>query len=252
MKSHLEGANYLMDYILRTNPSSLQSRIGSCIAEIYVYHASLASLTVHESNLAILQTNVQAATAVPQHGRIGMLSGCAPDLFALIPKVSSLLRVVTKTKDLRANNRDIIQDYRDLRSIIADWKSACDDSSAVRCAEVYRRTLLILLDMGFQPENCENSARQAFDNIKLLLSSMPPSNPYATTSTWPLFILGMISGKKAEVDIIRDYMQSSVSVFGIGLMATTLAYLERVWKEENRPNILHRLSSDEACMPLIC
>lgn len=252
MRSHLEGANHLVDYILRTNPSSMQSNIGSCIAEIYVYHASLASFTVHGPDLAILQTNVQAITKIPQYARIGMLSGCAPDIFALIPKVSSLLRVATATKDPHANDRDLIQEYLDLRLPIAEWKSACTNSGAVRCAELYQRTLLLLLDMRFQSYNGETSTRQAFNDIKLLLSDLPPSNPYATTSTWPLFIFGMIARQRSEMDMIRDYMQSLVNVFGIGLMATTLAYLERAWKEDSRPDILSRLASDEAGIPLIC
>jgi hypothetical protein len=71
MRSHLRGANHLMDYVLRTQPSSIQSNLGSYIMEIYVYHASLASLTVGGSDLAILQSNLGAESLNPQHGKVG-------------------------------------------------------------------------------------------------------------------------------------------------------------------------------------
>ncbi|CAG8415248.1 unnamed protein product [Penicillium salamii] len=253
MGSHLRGANYLMDYILRTNPASIQSSLGSYIVEVYVYHASLASFTVGGSDLAILQSNLKAETLTPQHGKVGMLSGCAQDLFGLMPKVSVLLQTITEAGGrLDTQRRQLTQDYRDLRSSIADWEPVCTELGAVHCASLYKLSISLLLDVQFQPETREEKAQYAFDDLKLLLSHLPPGTPYATTVTWPLFIFGMIAREEKEVDMIRAYLHSLTSIFGIGLMGTTLAYLERVWKSGNHLDGLHRLVSNQNNMLLIC
>ncbi|CAG8038680.1 unnamed protein product [Penicillium salamii] len=253
MGTHLRGANHLMDYILRTNPASIQSSLGSYIMEVYVYHASLASFTVRGSDLAILQSNLKAENLAFQHGKVGMLSGCTQYLFGLMPKVSVLLQTITEARGRPdSQGHQFIQDYRDFRSSIADWEPVCTELGAVHCASLYKLSISLLLDAQFQPETREKKARHAFDDLKLLLSHLPPSAPYATTVTWPLFIFGMVARQEEEVEMIRTYLHSLISAFGIGLMGTTLAYLERVWKNDNHLDGLHGLVSNQNNMPLIC
>lgn len=253
MGTHLRGANHLMDYILRTNPASIQSSLGSYIMEVYVYHASLASFTVRGSDLAILQSNLKAENLAFQHGKVGMLSGCTQYLFGLMPKVSVLLQTITEARGRPdSQGHQFIQDYRDFRSSIADWEPVCTELGAVHCASLHKLSISLLLDAQFQPETREKKARHAFDDLKLLLSHLPPSAPYATTVTWPLFIFGMVARQEEEVEMIRTYLHSLISAFGIGLMGTTLAYLERVWKNDNHLDGLHGLVSNQNNMPLIC
>lgn len=249
MKRHLEGSNYLMQHLLRSNPSCLQSSIGTFIAELYVYHACLGSLIVRCPDLKILQLN--ARTPSPQYNTVGMLSGCAQELFEFIPRVASLIRKSTERSTFaRHHKNNFSREYCDLRSPIAIWKPNRADSDLAHCAELYQQSLLILLDTHFATESEQGSVQRAFEHLKSLLSHLPPTSPVATTATWPLFIFGVIAHEQSQKDLIREYMQSLVRVFGIGIMGTTLAYLERCWAMNCNLNIPDRFSSQGGM--LIC
>jgi hypothetical protein len=249
MKRHLEGSNYLMQYILRTNPSCLQSSIGSFIAELYVYHACLGSFTVQCPDLEILHSN--ARTSSPQYNTVGILSGCAQELFEFIPSVASLIRKSTERNTFAHQHEgNLFREYCDLRSPIAVWKPNRAKSDLVYGAELYQQSLLILLDTHFAIESEQGSIQRAFEHLKSLLSHLPPTSPVATTATWPLFIFGVIAHEQSQKDMIREYMQSLIRVFGIGIMGTTLAYLERGWAMNCDLNIPDRFSSQDGM--LIC
>ena len=253
MRRHLEGANCLMEYILRTTPASLQTTIGSIIIELYVYHACIGSFTIQCPDLAILRSNTRTENPSPQYNKVGMLSGCAQDLFTFIPKVSALIRDCAANGSFSRNyRRNLTNEYWNLRSPIAGWKPGPADPNIVYCAELYQQSLLILLDTHFPTEGSKDSVQQAFESLKLLLSHLPPSSPVVTTATWPLFIFGMIAHEPREKDTIRQYVQSLVQVFGIGIMRTTLAYLERVWEKDSHLNIPDRFASSQDGMLLIC
>jgi hypothetical protein len=253
MKRHLEGANYLMQYILGTNPFSLQSTMGSFITELYVYHACLGSFTVQCPDLAILQSNARAEDPSTQYNTVGMLSGCAQDLFTFIPRVSALIRDSAANGSLAHDHRrNLTREYWALRSYIAGWKPNRAKSDIVYCAELYQQSLVILLDTHFPTESIQDSVQSAFESLKTLLSHLPPSSPVATTATWPLFIFGMIAREPCEKDMVRRYMQSLYQVFGIGIMGTTLAYLERVWETDPHLDIRSRFASSQNEMLLIC
>ncbi|CAG8002448.1 unnamed protein product [Penicillium salamii] len=240
------GDDLLMHAILALSGAHLMQRLPLASREIqrstwstwFNYVRALKALrvglfTVRGSDLAILQSNLKAETLTPKHGKVGILSGCAQDLFGLMPRVSVLLKTITEAGGRPdSQGRQLIQDYRDCRSPIADWEPVCTELGA--------------------SETREKKARHTFDDLKLLLSYLPPSAPYATTVTWPLFILGMVARQEEEVEMIRMYFHSLISAFGIGPMGTILAYLERVWKNDNHLDGLHGLVSNQNNVTLIC
>ncbi|KAJ5746376.1 hypothetical protein N7520_011558 [Penicillium odoratum] len=184
MQQHLDGAHYLMAYIIRS-PKSSQPSIVSLATELYVYNSSLASFT----------TNCPP-TPLPIHTSPfksdGVMCGCAHELFTYIPKVSALMWEFA-SHDSKLPRNDLNLQYHALRAQIKNWKPYSEQSGMVLCAELYQQSLLLLLDFQFSGNGSQINIENAFQNLEFLLARFPPTSPMATTATWPLFVFGIIA-----------------------------------------------------------
>lgn len=258
MKSHMKGANYLMAYILRSHPSSIQSSMGLFVTELYAYNACLASFTVDCPTLATLWPNTPAKSSPQQGNRVGMLCGCAHDLFTFVPKVSKLLSesaasaTESQNDEFQIDDRSLVDEYWSIRSQISSWKPMTTESDIALGAELYKHSLLLLLDARFQSFNGSDAIRNSFEYLKLLFLRLPSNSPIATTATWPLFVFGMNAYDPTERDLVRQYMNSLIRNFGMGIMETALTHLEKSWETGSHEDMLSIFFSDRNELFLIC
>ncbi|KAJ5654333.1 hypothetical protein N7490_001336 [Penicillium lividum] len=236
MQKHLDGAHYLMAYIIRSSNSS-HSSIVSLATELYVYNSSLASFT----------TNCPP-TPLPIHASPiksdGVMCGCAHELFSYIPKVSALMWEFA-SHDSKLPRKDLILQYHLLSAQIKIWKPYSDQSGMILCAELYQQSLLLLLDFQFTSNGSQIDIENAFQSLEFLLARFPPTSPMATTATWPLFVFGIIAHNDHHKTLIQSYLQGSVKEFGMGVMSTALGHLEEIWKEESDQNLVTRFFSNQ-------
>ncbi|KAJ5748275.1 C6 zinc finger domain protein [Penicillium nucicola] len=258
MKSHMEGANYLMAYILRSNAKSIQSTMGLFVTELFAYNACLASFTVECPTLATLWPNTSTGSLTPQSNKVGMLCGCAQDLFTFVPRVSKLLSdsgfkaQVPQDNQFQIKNMDLVDEYWRTRYHISRWNPTSTEHDIALGAELYQYSLLLLLDTRFQTLNYRDSVQTSFEYLKSLFLRLPPNSPIATTATWPLFVFGLNSHDPSDRDLVRQYMSSLIENFGMGIMETTLERLENSWETEAHEGMLPNFFAGQNELFLIC
>ncbi|KAJ5575249.1 hypothetical protein N7450_009148 [Penicillium hetheringtonii] len=184
---------------------------------------------------------------------IGVLCGCAYELFILAPRVSSLLWEESSQASSPASSKlDLLQQYHDLRTQIEEWKPRSDQQELILCAELYQQSLLLLLDFRFAGENAEDCIDKAFQGLESLLSRLPPTSPIATTATWPVFVFGMHARDPHQKELTRAYLRDLIRIFGMGVMETALNQLEEVWTAEPGQVVASRFFTNENELLMLC
>ncbi|KAJ5678972.1 hypothetical protein N7462_007216 [Penicillium macrosclerotiorum] len=253
MQRHLEGAHHLMAHALQATTSPAQPSIVSFATELYVYNAALASFSTNcPPTLSMLSSAFLNSPKYP-NPEIGVLCGCAYELFALVPKVSALLWEMNPHRSSQLPyNPELIVSYYNTRAQVENWKPRSDKSELVLCAELYQQSLLLLLDVHFPSEFTTNIIDQAFQKFESLLSHLPPESPIATTTTWPLFAFGMHARVIHQKEIVRQYLTSVITIFRMGVMSTALTQLEEIWTEEFNLNLVRKFFANHDQLLLIC
>ncbi|KAJ5279076.1 hypothetical protein N7478_004448 [Penicillium angulare] len=249
MQGHLDGAHHLMGYLSGSKSSLSQTNIVSLTMELYVYNASLASFTTNYKPTALpmsLTINPNVFTG----SNIGVMCGCAYELFTYVPKVSELLWELASNQIASLEDRYTAQ-YHYLKAQIESWRPQSQEKDMVLCAELYQQSLLLLLDFHFSGHRSQ-SLDASFLNLKMILSRLSPSSPMSTTVTWPLFAFGMMAHHDRFKELIRSYLQSLVSIFGMGVMSTALAQLEQAWQINHGEDDIGTFFMNQNNLPLIC
>lgn len=253
MQGHLDGAHHLMAYVMRFPSTSTPLSIVSFTTDLYVYNAGLASFTTNCLPIPTSRSAIWANTSARTGSSIGVMCGCAYDLFVLVPKVSSLLWEITSEASPEAGPKEgLIGDYHGLRAQIVAWKPSSEQDDLVICAELYRQSLLLLLDSRFGLENTSSIVDQAFRDLELLISRLPPQSPIATTATWPFFAFGIHAQHPQQKEVVRSYLKSLVNNFGMGVMSTALNELEETWMLEPSQDVVTRFFTHQNQRILIC
>ena len=253
MQGHLDGAHHLMAYVMRFPSTSTPWSIVSLTKDLYVYNAGLASFTTNCLPIPTSQSEIWANTSTSTVSSIGVMCGCAHDLFVLVPRVSSLLWEITSEASSEAGHKEgLIGDYHALRAQIVVWKPSSDQDDLVICAELYRQSLLLLLDSRFGPKSTISIVDQAFRDLELLISRLPPQSPIATTATWPFFAFGIHAQHPQQKEVVRSYLKSLVNTFGMGVMSTALNELEDIWMLEPSQDVVTRFFTQQNRRILIC
>jgi hypothetical protein len=181
------------------------------------------------------------------------MCGCAHDLFITVPKVSSLLwKVASKAPSEADHGASLLKDYLALKAQIVNWRPSSDQIDLISCAELYRQSLLLLLDSRFPQDDSDHVVNQAFQNLELLVSRLPPQSPIATTATWPLFVFGIHAQCPQQKEIVRSYLKTLVTTFGMGVMSTVLNHLEDTWTLEPCHDAVSRFFTHQNQLLLIC
>lgn len=252
MQNHLEGAHHLIAYAVGSTSNSAEPSIVSFATELYVYNAALASFTTYCPPIPSLPYTHPAAprTSIKEPG---VMCGCAHELFAFAPKVSALLWNATSSTSLGGSNAaTLILEYYNLRASIENWHPESDQREMVLCAELYQRSLLLLLDSRFLRDTGPGLVDEAFQNLESLLSQLSPQSPVATTATWPVFAFGIHARTERQKDLVRSYLTSLIKVFGMGVMATAVNQLEEVWMLDSSEDVVGRLFGNQDSLLLIC
>ncbi|KAJ5122117.1 hypothetical protein N7448_003248 [Penicillium atrosanguineum] len=253
MQGHLDGAHHLMAYVMRFPLTSTPLSIVSFTTDLYVYNAGLASFTTNCSPISTSQSETWANTSASTVNPVGVMCGCAHDLFIFVPRVSSLLWDITSETSSEAGHREsLIDDYHALRTQIVAWKPSSDQEDLVLCAELYRQSLLLLLDSRFARKSTSSIADQAFRNLEFFISRLPPQSPIATTATWPFFAFGIHAQNPQQKEVVRSYLKSLITTFGMGVMSTALNQLEEIWMLEPSQDVVNRFFTHQNQLFLIC
>ncbi|KAJ5183516.1 hypothetical protein N7492_001132 [Penicillium capsulatum] len=254
MQRHLEGAHHLMACVIKSSASSTQPGLVFLTTELYVYNAALASFTTNRLPTATPILFSQALGVDIEDG-LGVMCGCAHDLFGFIPQVSALLwDLSSHATPLKSQLDNLFARYRGLRVQIEDWKPRSNNSSMVLSAELYRKSLLLLLDSRFTNSDSGSIIDQAFQSLEKLLLHLLPSSPFGTTMTWPLFAFGIHARSLEQRGLIRSYLKISIEIFGMGVMSTALSQLEEMWLAEPEDSVVDMLflNQRKLKLPLIC
>ncbi|KAJ5106648.1 hypothetical protein N7456_003323 [Penicillium angulare] len=249
MQGHLDGAHHLMGYLTGSEPGHSQTNIILLTTELYVYNASLASLTTNYTPTRLpfsLTINQNTFTG----SNFGAMCGCAYELFTYVPKVSELLWEFASNQFASLEERYTTQ-YHYLKAQIEGWRPQSEEKDMVLCAELYRQSLLLLLDFHFSGHRSQ-SLDVSFRNLEMILSCLSPRSPMSTTVTWPLFAFGMMAHHDRFRGLIRSYLQSLVSIFGMGVMSTALAQLEQFWQIKHDQDDIGMFFMNQNNLPLIC
>lgn len=253
MQRHLEGAHHLMAYVKNSNLTPTQPSIVSFTTELYIYNAALASFTTNCPPTPIMLPSTWTNTPSAPSPEIGVLCGCAYELFTLAPRVSSLLWEESSQSSLpTSSQQNLISKYHDLRNQIEEWKPRSDQQELVVCAQLYQQSLLLLLDSRFAGDNSQDCIAQAFQGLESLLSLLPPTSPIATTATWPVFVFGVHAQNPNQKELARAYLRDLVRVFGMGVMEAALNQLEEVWAAEPGQIVPSRFFTNEHELLMLC
>lgn len=253
MQRHLEGAHHLMAHVRSSTSNPTQPSIASFATELYVYNAALASLTTNYSPTPIVLPNNGTNTPAAESSEIGVLCGCAYDLFTLVPRVTSLVWEDAAQASLPAPFRKyLISQYNELRAQIEEWKPPSNKHELILCAKLYQQSLLLLLDSRFAGDDAPNRIDQAFLSLGSLLFRLPPSSPVATTTTWPIFVFGIHARHQHQKELVRSYLHSLVEVFGMGVMSAALNQLEEIWMAKPGQDVVNRFLTSQSELFLVC
>lgn len=253
MQRHLDGAHHLMAHVLRSTDTPTQPSIVSFATELYVYNAALASFTTSSPPALIMPPNAGLNSLGGPDHEIGVLCGCAYELFTLVPQVSALLRKFG-SYDISApsSGEPLVMEYCSVRAQIENWVPRSNQRELVLCAELYQQSLLLLLDYRFCQCPTDDIVDNAFWKLDIIISQLPPNSPIATTANWPLFAFGIHARKPDHREMIRLYLQSLVEFFGMGVMSTALRQLEDLWMSEPSQDVISKLFTNQNEMLLIC
>lgn len=253
MQRHLEGAHHLMAHVLRSSKTPTQPSIVSFATELYVYNAALASFTMNSPPALIMPPGMELNNLGATDREIGVLCGCAYELFILVPQVSALLRNFGSCDSSATSFKEsLIMEYYSIRAQIENWKPRSDQRELVLCAELYQQSLLLLLDFRFTLNSTDEIVDHAFWRLDSIISQLPPSSPIATTANWPLFAFGIHARKPHHRETIRSYLQSLVTFFGMGVMSTALRQLEELWMSEPDQEVISKFFTNQNELLLIC
>ncbi|KAJ5157317.1 uncharacterized protein N7482_008417 [Penicillium canariense] len=253
MQRHLEGAHHLMAHVRRSTEKPKQTSIVAFATELYVYNAALASFTTNSPPALTMAPSVWADSTGGPDGEIGVLCGCAYELFTFVPKVSTLLRDFASCQPSATSaRRDLILEYYNLRAQIDKWEPRSNKQELVLCAELYQQSLLLLLDSRFTHDLSDDIIDHAFWKLASILPRLPPNSPIATTATWPLFAFGIHARNTHEQEMIRLYLQSLVKFFGMGVMSTALNQLEELWMAGPGQDVISKFFTNQNELLLIC
>lgn len=252
MQKHLEGAHHLMAYVLGSTSNFTEPSIVSFATELYVYNAALASFTTYCPPIPSLPYTYSTAPRTSTK-ELGVMCGCAHELFTFVPKVSALLWNATSPESLTGSNAEaLILEYYNLRASIENWHPESDQREMILCAELYQRSLLLLLDFRFLGDKGSRIVDEAFQNLEDLLSELSPQSPVATTATWPVFVFGIHARTERQKELVRSYLRSLIKVFGMGVMTTAINQLEEAWMLDSGEDAVGRLFANQNALLLIC
>lgn len=253
MQRHLEGAHYLMAHVLRSAETPTQPSIVSFATELYVYNAALASFTTNSPPALIVSPSMGLNSLGSADREIGVLCGCAYELFTFVPQVAALLRNFASCESSATLlKEDLMMEYYSIRAQIENWKPRSDQRELVLCAELYQQSLLLLLDYRFTDKSTDDIVDLAFWKLNSIISQLAPNSPIATTANWPLFAFGIHAQKSHHREIIRSYLQSLVKFFGMGVMSTALRQLEELWISEPGNDVISKFFTNQNELLLIC
>lgn len=242
-----------MAYLKNSNSTPTQPSIVSFATELYIYNAALASFTTNCSPMPIMLPSTWTNTPSAPSPEIGVLCGCAYELFTLAPRVSSLLwEESSQNSSQTSPKEDLTYQYDDLRAQIEEWKPRSDQQELILCAELYQQSLLLLLDSRFAGDNSQDCIDQAFQGLESLLSRLPPTSPIATTATWPVFVFGIHARNPQQKELTRTYLRDLVRVFGMGVMEAALNQLEEVWMAEPGQIVASRFFTNHNELLMLC
>ncbi|CEJ54320.1 Putative ZYRO0G12584p [Penicillium brasilianum] len=253
MQRHLDGAHHLMAHVLRSTETPTQPSIVSFTIELYVYNAALASFTTNSPPALIMSPSLGLKSLGGADREIGVLCGCAYELFTLVPHVSALLRNSASCDSSTTSSKDgLMMEYYSIRAQIENWKPRSNQRELVLCAELYQQSLLLLLDYRFTSNSTDDIVDNAFWKLNSIISQLPPNSPIATTANWPLFAFGIHARKSYHREIIRSYLRSLVEYFGMGVMSTALRQLEELWMSEPGQDVISKFFTNQNELLLIC
>lgn len=146
----------------------------------------------------------------------------------------------------------LILQYYNLRASIENWHPESDQREMILCAELYQRSLLLLLDSRFLRGTGPGLVDEAFQHLESLLSQLSSKSPVATTATWPVFAFGIHARTEHQKDLVRYYLRSLIKVFGMGVMTTAINQLEEIWMLEPSEDVVGKLFANQNALLLIC
>lgn len=146
----------------------------------------------------------------------------------------------------------LVLQYYNLRASIENWHPESDQREMILCAELYQRSLLLLLDSRFLRDTGPSLVDEAFQDLEHLLSQLPPQSPVATTATWPVFAFGIHARTEHQKSLVRSYLRSLIKVFGMGVMVTAISQLEEVWMLDPGDDVVGRFFANQNALLLIC
>lgn len=241
-----------MTYVTGSTSKSAEPSTVSLATELYVYNAALASFTTYCPPIPSLPYDLLGGQGISTK-ELGVMCGCAYELFTFIPKVSTLLWDATSLSSLSGPNvKALVLEYYNLRASIENWHPESDQREMILCAELYQRSLLLLLDSRFLQDTGPGLVDEGFQNLESLLSRLSPQSPVATTATWPVFVFGIHARTEHQKDLVRSYLRSLIKTFGMGVMTTAINQLEKVWMLDPSEDLVGRLFANQNALLLIC
>lgn len=186
----------------------------------------------------------------------GMLVGCAYEIFNMIPRVSALAR----RKRGRLRNRDtgkqMTEDqareleedrasYHAMHAYIQAWQPVSDvDPDITICGAIYQQAVLCYLDVSFADPSLVAEpqlpliVQERFDTLNPLLEALPLEANISSTLCWPLALFGSLAKDETQRDIIYRRLQAMWDVLKIGNITATMKFLERLWGDLRRDEIV--------------
>ena len=174
--------------------------------------------------------------------RTSKMCSCAPELFRLIPLVSTLSqRMASERESLGFCSWKTISSVLSTRSTLHHWSSMSSDSETVACSRIYQQALIVYLEMTLSNNNHNEkivsildsvgTVHKAFDTVFVILDQVPVTSPISTTICWALAILGSCAKDSQHQNMIKRRLLEIASHSGVKHMRETAFFLEKLWSK---------------------
>lgn len=237
---HLKASRQFLFTALKLQSSQLDDETRAFLVEVYAYAAITANISFGPSSDAwIMKDATLLLPMLPANkDQVLTVSGCPPDLFELIPRVSILASKQLEQENLGYSSWDIASEHLSLRGRIQRWTSKSTDPHVMACHRIYQQAVLVYLESAFSKDSlselsddCSSPIQHAFDVFIESLDQLPVESPHATTLCWPLVVFGSCAKTSYHQSIIRQRLLNLHRVIGAKNLKETLRFLEDLWLE---------------------
>lgn len=261
MFHHLRASRPLLLSVLTSPRLSPEEPMVEFVKEYYAYLSRITALSM-ASEVKPKEDVAAFAGLKPltSHKSWGMLTGCAHELFELIPQICSLVqrrktmfrRLSAKKKqslahaafESRCEESDALEEeYTTLQSLISNWQPDMQaEPHFILCGGIFQQTLSLHLFTSFKSPSSHFSAsenqfiEECFSIFLDLLESLPFSAPISTTLCWPLAVFGSLAREQSHQRIIHHRLMTMWEYSGAGHTRETAKFLESLWSSKD--NIL--------------